>query len=182
MERLKGSRVYLCGPIDNAADYGQGWRNNLKPFLKKLGIVCIDPCDKPIDDQYKEGPEFIKLRKTFKRIGDWAALQKMMKKVRVFDLRCVDIVDFLIVYLDLDLTICGTWEELFWANRQKKPVLIMCKQGVQNIPDWLFGTLPYQHFFNDWLSLQEYINMVNSSELEPDHYKRWTFFQYEKLV
>ena len=34
--RLKGLRVYLAGPIDHAKDDGVGWRDDLKPFLKRL--------------------------------------------------------------------------------------------------------------------------------------------------
>ena len=182
MSRLRGSRVYLCGPIDDASDYGQGWRNDLKPFLKEQGIIYIDPCDKPIQDRYKEGPDFIKLRRQYKEKGDYEALSKMMKKVRIFDLRCVDVSDFLIVYLDLSVILCGTLEEVFCANKQKKPILIMCPQNRINVPDWIFGTINYRHIYDDWKSLKDYIEYVNTNEEEPEHFKRWTFFQYDKLI
>jgi len=58
-----------------------------------------------------------------------------MKQIRPVDLRMVDICDFLVVNLDLQVHACGTYEELFWANRMKKPVLIRIEQGIEHTPD-----------------------------------------------
>ena len=51
-------------------------------------------------------------------------LSGLMKTIRSVDLRLVDISDFLIVSLDLNTHPCGTYEEIFLANRQKKPIII----------------------------------------------------------
>ena len=47
-----------------------------------------------------------------------------MKQIRPVDLRMVDICDFLIVNLDLEVHATGTYEELYWANRCIKPILV----------------------------------------------------------
>ena len=45
--RLNNHRVYLAGPIDNALDDGVGWRQNITPYLKKMGLMILDPTNKP---------------------------------------------------------------------------------------------------------------------------------------
>jgi hypothetical protein len=54
------------------------------------------------------------------------------------DLRVVDIVDFLIVYVNTDAYTVGTWEEFFWANRAKKPLFVVVEGGKQNCPALAF--------------------------------------------
>jgi hypothetical protein len=98
-----------------------------------------------------------------------------MKVIRSVDLRLVDISDFLIVNLDLDIHPCGTYEEIFWANRQKKPIIVHMEQGKNSAPDWLFGTIPHQTIFSSWDDIKEYLNHINSSE-NIGTYKRWYFF------
>ena len=44
----------------------------------------------------------------------------------------VDICDFLVVNLDLDVHATGTYEELYWANRMKKPILVRIEQGMEH--------------------------------------------------
>ena len=49
MNRLKNSLCYLCGAMDRVQDGGVGWRGNITPKLKELGIGVLNPCDKPSD-------------------------------------------------------------------------------------------------------------------------------------
>ena len=99
----------------------------------------------------------------------------MMKIIRSVDLRLVDISDLLIVNLDLDIHPCGTYEEIFWANRQKKPIIIHMVQGKEHAPDWLFGTVPHQMIYSDWNDIYGYLEHINSSENINTH-NRWYFF------
>ena len=99
----------------------------------------------------------------------------MMKVIRSVDLRLVDISDFLIVNLDLAIHPCGTYEEIFWANRQKKPIIIHMVQGKEHTPDWLFGTVPHQMIYSDWNDVYGYLEHINSSE-GINTYNRWYFF------
>ena len=99
----------------------------------------------------------------------------MMKTIRTTDLRLVDISNFLVVNLDLDVHPCGTYEEIFWANRQKKPILIHMEQGKKNAPDWLFGTIPHQMIFSSWDEIKEYLRNIDSGKYFKT-YDRWYFF------
>jgi hypothetical protein len=83
--------------------------------------------------------------------------------------------DLGIVNLDLNVHPCGTLEEIFLANRQKKPIIIHMVQGKDQTPDWLFGTIPHQMIFSSWDDIKEYLSHINSSE-NIDTYRRWYFF------
>ena len=179
LARLYGSRVYLSGAMERALDVGEGWRNRITPYLDRLGIVVLNPCKKPIDMVFKiEDREY---REGLRMDGDFETLNKEVRILRAVDLRLVDISDFLIVYLDNEVSSCGTWEEIVTANRQKKPVLIHCKQGKERIPDWLWGMLPHQFIFGSWDDLFEYLRQVNIAD-EIDNMRRWMFFDYSSMV
>jgi nucleoside 2-deoxyribosyltransferase len=177
MNRLKGQRVYLAGAMDRVADRGRGWRENTTPFLDSLGIVVFNPITKPTDIGLEDQDSHaIKIK--LKQNKRYDELASMMKVIRSVDLRLVDISDFLIVNLDLEIHPCGTYEEIFWANRQKKPIIIHMVQGKEHTPDWLFGVIPHQMIFSDWNDIYGYLEHINSSE-NINTYNRWYFFNYK---
>jgi hypothetical protein len=179
MNRLHNNRVYLCGGMDRVADGGAGWRKRITPSLKEMGVAVLDPCCKPIDC----GIESDLARETiaeWKAAGEWDLVVDEMKLLRCVDLRMVDISDFLIVYLNLNDYAFGTIEELVTANRQKKPILVMVEQTKHNAPSWLFGMIPHQHIFSSFEDLMQYLQDVNSGK-ETNHYRRWFFFDYDKM-
>lgn len=180
MNRLKNFRVYLAGPIDRAEDNGAEWRDDITPFLHSLNMQVFDPLRKPIDIGL-EGPEAKPYRAHLKENLAFDDLAREVKKIRVVDLRMVDLSDFVIVNWDTSIHMCGTIEEVIVANRNKRPILIRCVQGKIGMPDWMFGVLPHQFFFDTWEELKKYIKYVDSTTLQPEHFKRWTFFDYSKL-
>ena len=64
--------------------------------------------------------------------------------------------------------------------QQKKPLLIVCKQGKEYVPNWMYGVMPHQHMFSDWLQLIDYLGQVHVGA-NPNHYKRWRFFDFERV-
>ena len=110
-----------------------------------------------------------------KQLKEFDKLSSIMKEIRNVDLRMVDISDFLIVDLDLEIHPCGTYEEIFLANRQKKPIIIHMVQGKSKAPDWLFGTIPHDLIFSEWNHVKDYLNYINSSH-NIDSLNRWYFF------
>jgi nucleoside 2-deoxyribosyltransferase len=174
MNRLINQRVYLAGAMDRVADRGNGWRDSITPFLESLGIVVFNPIKKPTTVGM-EDLTVHKLKQQLKLDQNYDELSQIMKTIRSVDLRLVDISDFLIVNLDLDIHPCGTYEEIFWANRQKKPIIIHMVQGKQSAPDWLFGTIPHQMIFSSWEDIKQYLSIVNS-QTEIQTFNRWYFF------
>ena len=173
-KRLEHQRVYLAGAMDRVQDRGNGWRDSISPFLESLGIIIFNPIKKPTTVGVEDFATH-KYKQKLKLEKNYDELSQLMKTIRSVDLRLVDISDFLIVNLDLDIHPCGTYEEIFWANRQKKPIIIHMVQGKHNAPDWLFGTIPHQMIFSSWDEIKSYLTKVNTSA-EINNYNRWYFF------
>lgn len=175
---LRDTRVYLCGAMSFCEENGVQWRDRLKPFLKGLGIRIFDPCDKPIDF----GIEDRKLHAKLLSEGCYDELAKLLKEIRCVDLRMVDISDFLIVNIDITMYTCGTWEEVFLANREKKPILVRCKQGKKKAPPWLFGTLPHRFIFDTWEQVQDYLIEIDNSNEPVSFDRRWYLFDHARTL
>lgn len=174
MNRLLHQRVYLAGAMDRVSDRGNGWRDTITPFLESLGVIVFNPIKKPImigqeDEATHRFKTKLKLEKKYDE------LSQLMKIIRSVDLRLIDISDFVIVNLDLDVHPCGTYEEIFWANRQKKPIIVHMVQGKQKAPDWLFGTIPHDMIFSSWQEIQDYLTHIHSA-VKIETFNRWYFF------
>lgn len=177
MNRLRGTRAYLSGAMGLAIDHGVMWREEISGLLQLLGVTVLDPCDKPIDIGL-ERIEDIERRTILKNDKQFDQLAKEMKLIRCVDLRMVDISDFMIVNIDIDTYTVGTWEEVFLANRQKKPIIAHIEQRKINTPDWLFGTIPHQMIFSEWNEVIDYLKHVDAGRITED-YKRWFFFDWK---
>ncbi len=173
MNRLQGCRCYLSGAMEFMPDFGADWRKKLRTDLTDLGLVFLDPTDKPIDsiDEIALGKLMQEARNT-----ENYELMASGREVRHVDLRMCDMADLLIVNLDLTVPTCGTWEEIFTSNRAKKPVLVRVVQGKKAAPAWLFWTLPHQHIFSTWEEIYNYLSIVAYQFTPPEDYGRWLFF------
>jgi len=175
--RLKGNRGYLGGGMDRIPDGGVAWRVNLQRELTDLEIVWMDPTSKPIEIGV-EDLENREYRRRMKESGSYDIVATDMKIIRCVDLRMVDLSDFLIVSIDLEVHQCGTYEELFLANREKKPIIIMVTQGKRNCPDWLLGTVPHDLIFDSWGEVKQYVRHVAHDPVI-NTFRRWMFFNYD---
>jgi hypothetical protein len=175
--RLKGLRGYLCGAMDRVADGGTEWRIKLQEKLSDLEIIWLDPTSKPINIGLEDSENRIYRRKC-KQSGNYDAVNADIRVIRNVDLRMVDLSDFLIVCIDLTVHQCGTYEELFLANREKKPIVTMVVQGKQWCPDWLIGTIPHEMIFSSWNEVHQYLRHVAHDPVIRT-FKRWLFFNYD---
>ena len=80
MNRLKNSLCYLCGAMDRVQDGGVGWRGNITPKLKELGIGVLNPCDKP-SDYALENEETRDILNNLKRAQKYDELTEYMKPI-----------------------------------------------------------------------------------------------------
>lgn len=185
MNRLKNKFVYLAGNIDAVADLGMGWRDAITPFLKnELGMKVINPCKKPpnlIDYTHNENNDFRQERIKLKQEGKYDKLHDVMNPIVQADLHFVDVSNVLIASLDMDKRPCGTIWEICVANLARKPVLIKCEGGRRNVPDWFYGLLPNELFFDTWDELKEYLHHVNSAP-KIETYGRWRLFDFEHPI
>lgn len=175
MNRLHNQRAYLCGCIDRVHDHGKGWRSTISTFLSGLGVKVFNPLEKSISIGVEDDNTIIR-KQQLKLAKKYDELTVMMKEIRNVDLRLVDISDFLVVHLDLNSHPTGTYEEIFLANRQKKPIVIHIEQGKAQAPDWLFGAIPHEMMFDSWELLTTYLMYIDTAN-NIEHHNRWYFFQ-----
>lgn len=178
MNKLKGQIVYLSGGIDRVKDCGVSWRKKWTPVLHSLGLGVIDPTDKPSSDI----PEDIATRermRVYKSEGKYDEVANWVKQLVAIDLFYVDKSDIVITYLDMNEFPCGTFDEIFMAAGQQKPVIIVCPDGKGGIPNWLFGRLKHKLFFNNFEEMVEYLKRADAG-LETELNKR-SGFDYNKI-
>ncbi len=178
--RLSGSMFYLAGPMDDVADRGVGWRMDIKQYLWGLNIGVLCPCDKPLLDSVNEDDAYFNEISELKEQGDWQAVHDKMRPVAADDYRMVDKADALILYIDKDAHMCGSYHENCMAAYQRKPVIVCCKQGVAEIPNWVFSVSCCEMFFDNWKDVKRYINDVCFAETVETH-NRWRFFDQAKI-
>ena len=169
MNRLANTKCYLCGPVESLQDGGQSWRDTVKNMLHYMNITWLDPCHKPTDF-IQETPETNKELCSKRRTRLFDEVAEKMKWVRRVDLRLVHLSDFLIIYLNKEIPTCGTFEEITWANQEKKPILIMYAQGKNEAPLWLFGMIPHEMIFSSWSEMQNYLDDIDGNTY-PEHLK-----------
>jgi len=144
-----------------------------------MGIGVLDPSDKPTDFA-QENSDFRDNMMCAKEKGFFDEVKSSMRDIAAIDLRMVDIAHFVVMHMDIDVHMCGSYHEAFVAIQQKKPLLIVCEQGKDNVPNWMFGVMPHQHMFSQWADLIQYLGEVNSG-YDKEHYNRWRFFDFEKV-
>lgn len=175
LNRLKNKPVYLVGCMDLVKDGGVGWRNDLTPWLENRNIIVWNPTDKPIENRGLEDAAVREEINKMKNNGEYGEIRKKYKDIRNIDLRMVDESKFIIANISIKNHACGTYEELFWANRCKKPVLVHIEEGKKNCPNWLLFTLPHELIFDNWDDLKEYVRHIDEDEIIDD-LRRWVFF------
>jgi hypothetical protein len=175
---LKHIRVYLVGGMESLADCGASWRNEIKEKLKDVNIRWFDPVNKVFVKDVQEAGQHQKDLKTLRAEGKFDELAERMKEIRSYDLSMVDRSDAIIFYFDINTFTCGSWEELATANRAKKPIFFICKQGVNNVPLWMFGMIPHKYFYNSIDEVVEIVKSIDSGEKKADS-SRWRLLQQQ---
>ena len=194
MNRLKGTLAYLSGPMDEVPDLGRDWRLEIQEFLWSLGVGVLNPCDKPTE-LGKEDEDLQRLTlllradaEDFEAQGKiemadacYEQIEELMNPIVSVDFAMVDRAGFIILYVDKDYHMCGSYSEETLAVLQKKPVIICCKQGKWCIPNFLFKRKGrHKTMFSNWKQVREYLFSVAHDE-EVDDLGVWKFFDYEKV-
>jgi hypothetical protein len=193
--RLKGMRAYLIGPMDECADLGKSWRIHLQKFLWGLRCGVLNPCDKAINVGLEDEELHLRLNKLRELIqynedagsnvlasGCYDEIERLMNPVVSVDFAMVDRADFIVMYIDKDMHMCGTYAEETLAVSQKKPVIICCKQGKHAIPNFCFKRMGRHHMmFGNWDGVKSYLIQVDADPLFEDTSNTWRFFDYDKV-
>lgn len=172
MNYLYNMVCYLIGPIDRVKDDGIVWRQEIRQKCEdaNFNILFLDPTDKPkhLNQSIKE--EKYKIRELLEE-GNWKEAKKAASKIRHYDLRMVDTSNFCIIYIDIESHMCGSYDELFTAERQQKPVLVIMKQKKKDIPGWLVSFIKEDEVFESIDECVEYLQKIDNGSIELDD--RW---------
>jgi nucleoside 2-deoxyribosyltransferase len=174
---LNRTKCYLAGSIENS-NAAHHWRDLVKTELKETGIVFFDPLKKPFLDSVNEDKEHMAGMVKLRAEGSFKDLCKLMRKIRVEDLSLVDRADFLIASISAKTASWGTAEEVFWANRMKKPIFLVVAEGRRACPFWIFGTLPEDQIYDNLEEAVAAIKKLDSGEKAMD-LSHWKIFREE---
>lgn len=173
MGYLDGLKIFLSGGIDRVHDDGITWRKEIKKQCSELPFVFLDPTEKPEEvGGHEVGLEKYKINKMM-RDKKWEEASKWSREVRHVDLRMVDRSDLYIVYIDVDSHVCGTYNELFEAERQQKPLFAIMKPPYTKweIPAWLISIFREDEVFHSINECVDHLRKIHEGEIEID--SRW---------
>jgi len=179
MDILKNSICYLIGAIDDVDDCGKTWRLDIiqKCHDNNLHIKFLDPTHKVTGLQKEVDEEYQKIV-DYKTKKQYNQLSSFMRRIVREDHRGIDLSDFVIMYIDPNAKLCGSYFELQSALTEKKPYFIICPpDGRQSLPPWLFGILDHRFVFSCIESVVFELQRINSGKTSLSD--RWVLFRDE---
>jgi len=168
--------------MDAAHDGGEGWRKEQTLKLRQRGVLVIDPCNKPMIGGSRDelsGRLDINQMKVEGRFDEIRS--KYGEEIRGQDLNYVDVSTFILAHFNAHVPTCGSYEEVFWANRCKKPVIVHYEQGKEYIPNWMFLTFPEKMMFGNWNDVDSYLEYIDNAP-EVDSLGRWKFIDWARII
>lgn len=140
--------------MENAPDFGVGWRARIEKWLTEEGWTVHNPCTKEttiFKRRNVKGSTFYKL-KTLKTLDVYQAI---MRDIIDYDLDIIDRSDAILVLWD-EYAKGGTIHELGYAREHNIPVIMMSKLPVSKISGWVLGCTT--ELFFKWSDVKEYLS------------------------
>ncbi len=158
-------RVYLSGGMEYAKNEGIDWRNQMENWLKiELGHSVFNP-NKESDKLLNK----LLLNNNFRSLKS-TNIEDYFKITRKFvDIDTKEIAfrsNYVICYWDKSAQKgAGTKGELTIARFFKKPVYLVTKMNLENIPGWILGCVT--HSFKSFSQLKKFL--TNKYNKKIDH-------------
>lgn len=175
---LANTKTYLIGHMEFVN--GEDWRKSVTAEMNSIGVKVFNPYEKPFINAKEEDEQSRKGLKTLMRQKNYDAVAEHMKDVRKFDLRLCDLADFLIINIVPEVASWGSAEEIYWVNRQKKPMFVSIQHpdGKAATPLWIMGTIPHKYIFDTVGDSVSIIKKIDSGEI-PINSDRWRLLKPE---
>jgi hypothetical protein len=174
MSELDGIKVFLSGAMDRCDDDGIEWRQEFRQKAEAAGLnfKYFDPTDKPDGVAPEIGLEKHEIKQALVD-GNWEYAAEKSREVRHVDLRMIDSTNLYVVYLDLNVHACGTYNEFFEAEDQQKPqfVIMAPHHEKYDIPLWLVGIVREDEVFAGIDDCVEHLTKIDAGEIKQD--ERW---------
>lgn len=171
---LKNTKCYLVGNMQYIQD-AVSWREKVTKQFSGMGIKCLNPTQDICTDGLTEIEIVPKVQALLEQ-GDYAQAQKIMRDVRNRDLSCVDKCDFIFALIDVKAKTCGSYEEISWGIRCRKPIFVTLQGGIKNISWWFLAMIDLKYVFG---TLEESIGAVKGIDMgiNPIDTKYWRLFR-----
>ena len=173
-EILAGKKCYLSGPIE-ASGYTSSdqefdnWRTEPTQVLEDwFDMSVFDPFEDTKQNRWEEINQA-------KRDKDYESLTKIARGFVLKDLSEVDHSDLIIAYVPKGVPTTGTTHEVINANDRKKPVLLVCPEGKENVPLWYYGFIDADCMFGSWHELYDFLDDINNMKLT-DNTRFWRIY------
>ncbi len=173
---LHKTRTYLVGQMQYMD--GSSWREKVSASLSEIGVTIFNPYNHPFVNSTKEDNDARQKLNQLIADKNYDEVTEVVKKIRAEDLRCVDLCDFVFCYINPKYNTCGTWEEIFWANRMKKPIFLCIEGGKDVCPLWMYGVLPHKYIYSSIDDALNVIHDINSGKKAIDS-DRWRLLREE---
>lgn len=173
---LNKTKVYLCGGIENSDC--QNWRVKISQELSEIGIVALNPLDKPFINSVPEDESTHKWLAERRQTRDLQSVRDFIKVARRQDLTLIDRSDFVIAYLHPTKASYGSAEELSFSERSLKKVFIAIEGGIEKTPYWLLAMFSETCFYDNLDDIMKEIREIDS-ELKPIDNKYWRLMKEE---
>jgi len=177
MNLLKDTNCVVIGPMEGDMVGARQIRQHIKTELGKLNIVVWDHLNRPFDGFIEETEATHELLEGYRKFGRYDLIEQYAD-IRRQDLAMIDKSDFVICVFHEKIFSAGTCEELFWANREKKPIFFVWGEGKEKCPVWFFWTLPHNYIYSSVEEVLNIIKLLDKGELSMDS-KRWRLFKQE---
>ena len=150
---------------------GRSIRAEMTEKLGKYGIMVYDHYNKPFIEAVKEDEDRRDYMKSLLANEEYDKLSAL-RNIRTFDLKLIDISDFIVFVYDPTIQTCGSWEEFFSANRCKKPIFFINTKGKKNTPFWVFWTIPHKYIYDSTEQFYKVIDDICAGNHAIDN-ERW---------
>jgi len=160
--QFESLRVYLSGPMENQKNCND-WRKEITVKLIELGFTeknIINPVDRRLAVEHRIT--------YFKKMELWDQLEYVGDQVIKKDLRYVDVTDFVIVHFFKGVETVGTWDEIFTARNQRKPVFVITPNGLDaKTSVWLLGRVGRHQIFRSIDDVIERLRAIRDDDIDP---------------
>ena len=173
---LKRTRCYLIGAMQYID--GSEWRAYVQKNLELMNIIVFNPYNHPYINSKEENNDIRTGLTEMLNDEKYDDLSKYMRQIRSEDMRTVDISDFMFCYIDPKYFTCGSWEEFFLANHQKKSIFLVVEGGRKSCPLWVFGTIPHRYIYNNIDDALTMIKNIDNGTIPIDS-SRWRLLREE---
>lgn len=164
--------------MDGVVGRGKGWRDDMSEFLWGHGIGVLNPCNNPVIGALKEDDGYYEEINALKKLGMFEEVEKKAKQIVRQDLHLVDLCSAMILLIDKDIHMCGSYAEQTYNCLEHKPLIVCCPQGKENIPNFVFGMgASHIMFYQTWSEVKSYIEQVCYAETFPAQ-EKWRFIDF----